>query len=189
MDQPAIILSCPTCKQTCRMQRETRPGAKFRCPSCQGMFYFSVHGNGFVELRPADDEPVIGSQLPPRSAEQGETKRTRRILKKRVKHPVGGYHGFDKSRSFLGSFAVFVILGLALVAGSWYISQIETFSKAKPRQGTNAMNLDIVAKRKAWQEKQRRAIEKRKKQAANLQPSGAKVEDGPRPDAKPTTAP
>src|SRR3954449_4472261 len=113
------------------MLRETPPGAKFRCPGCRGMFRFHVHGNGFVELRPADDEPVIESRLPPRLAEQDETQGTRRIFTKRRKRPIGGYHAFEKSRSYLGSFAFFTILGLALVAGSWYIRQIEFLGKAK----------------------------------------------------------
>jgi hypothetical protein len=158
---------------TCRTQRETRPGTKFRCPGCHGMFDFVVHGNGFVELRPAADEPVIESQLPPRRAEQGETQGTRRIFTgRRRNRPIGGYQPFEKSRSYLGALAFFTILGLALVAGSWYMRQIETLGNAKGRQGTNAMNLDLDAKRKAFQEKQKHVLENLKKQSTNVQPSG-----------------
>src|SRR5262245_47515286 len=132
------IVACPTCKHTCRTQRETRPGAKFRCPGCHGMFYFSVHGNGFVQLRPADDEPVIASGLPPRAAEPGEPQRTRKIFAGRRPHrPMGGYHAFEKSRSYLGALAFFTFLGVALVAGCWYFRQIETLGNAKGRQGSN----------------------------------------------------
>jgi hypothetical protein len=146
------------------------------------MFYFFVHGNGAVELRPADDEPVIESQLPPRRAVQGEAQGTRRILPKRSRnHPLGGYHPFEKSRSYLGALAFFTLLGVGLVAGSWYIRQIDALGNAKGRQGTNAMNLDLDARRKAFQEKQKRALEKLKQQSTNVQPSGAKVDDGPRP--------
>lgn len=182
MSQPTILLACPTCKHTCRTQRETQPGAKFRCPGCHGLFYFFVHGNGAVVLRPADDEPVIESRLPPRMAEQGETPRTRRIFSgRRRDRPMGGYHAFERSRSYLGAFAFFTVLGLGLVAGSWYLRQVEALGKAPGRKGINAMNLDLDARRKAFQERQKRALENLKKQSTNVQPSGAKVEDGPRP--------
>lgn len=182
MSEPAILVSCPACKQTCRMSRETRPGAKFRCPGCQGKFYLFIHGNGFVELRPANEEPVFESHLPPRAAGQAETEAgTRRVLKRRRKRPIGGYHAFEKSRSYLGAFVFFTVLGLGLVAGSWYIQQINTLGSAKGRQGTNAMNIDLDARRKAFQEKQKRVREKLKKEAANAPPPEAKVEDKPRP--------
>jgi hypothetical protein len=188
MSQVTILLVCPTCKHACRTQRETRPGAKFRCPGCNGRFYFFVHGNGAVDLRPADDEPVIESRLPPRRAEQGETQGTRRILTSpRRNRPMGGYHPFEKSRSYLGALAFFTILGLALVAGSWYIKQIDALGNAKGRQGTgtNAIDLDREAKRKAFQEKQKRVLEKLKQQSINVQPSEGKVEDGRRPGDQP----
>ena len=43
------------------------------------------------------------------------------------------------------------------------------------------MNLDADARRKAFQEKQKRVREKLKKQSTDVQASGARVEDGPRP--------
>jgi hypothetical protein len=148
------------------------------------MFYFFIHGNGFVELRPANDEPVIESRLPPRRAEQGETQGTRKVFTtRRLNRPSGGYHPFEKSRSYLGALAFFALLGVGLVAGSWYMRQIETLGNAQGRKGVNAMNLDLDAKRKAFQEKQKRVLEKLKKQkqSTTVQPSGASVEARPRP--------
>jgi hypothetical protein len=186
MSQASILLVCPTCNHNYRTRQETRPGARFHCPGCQGLFYYFVHGNGAVELRPAKDEPVIESRLPPRRTEPGETQGTRKILKKRRGgRPTGGYQPFEKSRSYLGALAFFTILGLGLVAGSWYIKKIDTLGNAKGRQGTNGFDLDREAKRKAFQEKQKRVLEKLKQQSANVQPSGAKVEDGPRPGDQP----
>jgi hypothetical protein len=184
MSQTPILLACPNCKHTCRTRRETQPGAKFRCPGCHGLFYFFVHGNGAVELRPADDEPVTESQLPPRMAVQGETQGTRRILTKRRRNrPDGGYQPNEKSRSYIGFFAFLTVLVMGLLAGSWYLQQVKTLGNAPGRKGagTNAMNLDLEAKRKAFQEKQKRALEKLKQQSTNVQPSGAKVEEGGRP--------
>jgi hypothetical protein len=184
MSQSPILLACPTCRHTCRTRRETQPGAKFRCPGCNGLFYFFVHGNGAVELRPADDEPVTESQLPPRMAVQGETRGTRRILPSRRRNrPTGGYQPFENSRSYIGVFAFLAVLGLGSLAGSWYIQQVHILGNTQGRKGTgtNAMNLDLEAKRKAFQEKQKRAIENLKKQSTNVQPSGAKEEDGRRP--------
>jgi hypothetical protein len=190
MSQTSILLACPTCKQTCRTQREIRTGAKMRCPGCNGKFYFFVHGNGAVELRPVDDEPVADepaaeSRLPPRLAEQGETQGTRRILTSRRRNrAIGGYLAFEKSRSYIGTFALWTVLGLGSLAGHWYFTQINTISKAQGRKGSNAMNSDIDVKRKEYLERQKRALEKlNKKQSTSSQPAGAKakVEDGKRP--------
>jgi hypothetical protein len=188
MSQTPILLACPNCKNTCRTRRETQPGAKFRCPGCHGLFYFFVHGNGAVELRPADDEPVTESRLPPRMAVQGETQGTRRILTKRRRNrPDGGYQPFEKSRSYIGVFAFFTVLGLVSLTGSWYLQQAHILGNTQGRKGTgtNAMNLDLEAKRKAFQERQKRALEKLKQQSTNVQPSGAKVEEGRRPGDQP----
>jgi hypothetical protein len=179
MSQPTIVLVCPTCKHTCRTQRETRPGAKMRCPGCHGMFRFFVHGNGAVELRPVDDEPATGSRLPPRVAEQGETQGTRRILTSRRRNrPIGGYLPFEKSRSYIGTFAFWTVLGLGSLAAYWYFNQIDTMGKAQGRTANNALNQDLDAKRKEFLDKQKKALEKLEKQRTKVQPAGAKVEDG-----------
>jgi hypothetical protein len=179
MSQPTILLACPTCKQTCRTQRETRPGAKMRCPGCDGLFYFFVHGNGAVELRPVDDEPATESRLPPRAADQGETQGTRKILTSRRRNrPIGGYHPFEKSRSYIGTFAFWAVLGLGSVAAYWYFKQVDTLGKAPGRTGTTGVNSDLEAKRKAHQEKAKRVLENLKKQSTSVQPAGTTVEDG-----------
>jgi hypothetical protein len=187
MSQPTILLACPTCKQTCRTQRETRPGAKIRCPGCQGLFYFFVHGNGAVELRPVDDEPVAderatGSRLPPRVAEEGETQGTRKILTSRRRNrPIGGYMPFEKSRSYIGTFAFWTILGLGSLVAYVYFKKIDTMSKATGRTGNNVFQSQDEARRKEFQARQKRALEKLKKQPTKVQPAEAKVEDGRQP--------
>jgi hypothetical protein len=184
MSQATIVLVCPTCIQACRTQRETRPGAKIRCPGCHGLFYYFVHGNGAVEMRPVDDEPVADepaaeSRLPSRVAEEGETQGTRKILTSRRRNrPIGGYLPFEKSRSYIGTFAFWTILGLGSLAAYWYFKQIDTMGKAQGRTGSNAMNQDLEAERKDYLERQKRALEKLKKQPTNVQSAGAKVEDG-----------
>src|SRR5215472_11288506 len=113
MSQPMIVLVCPTCKRTCRTRRETRPEARMRCPGCKDVFRFFVHGNGAVELRPVGDEPATESRLPPRVAEQNETRGARTIFTSRRRNrPIGGYLPFEKSRSYIGTFAFLAILGL-----------------------------------------------------------------------------
>jgi hypothetical protein len=185
MSQTTIVLVCPTCIQACRTQRETRPGSKFRCPGCRGLFSFFVHGNEAVELRPVDDEPTTESRLPPRTAEQGETQGTRTILTSRRRNrPIGGYLPFEKSRSYIGTFAFWTVLGLGSMAAYWYFKQIDTMGKAQGRTGNNAMNQDIEVKRRQYQELQKqqlKELEERNKQGTKLQPAGAKVEDGRRP--------
>jgi hypothetical protein len=179
MSQPTIVLVCPTCKHTCRTRRETRPGAKMRCPGCKDVFSFFVHGNGTVELRPVDDEPTPESRLPPRVAEQDETQGTRRIFTSRRRNrPIGGYLPFEKSRSYIGTFAIWTILGLGSLAAYWYLNKIDTISKATGRTGNNPWQSQDEAKRKAFQERQERALEKLKKQPTKVQPTGAKVGDG-----------
>jgi hypothetical protein len=187
MNQPTIVLACPTCKRTCRTGRETRPGAQMRCPGCKGLFRFFVHGNGAVELRPVepepvDDEPATESRLPPRLAEQEETKGTRRIFTSRRRNrPIGGYQPFEKSRSYIGTFAFWTILGLASLAAYWYFNKIDQMGRARGRQGNNALNQDIEAKRKAFQERQKKTMERLKMQPAKAKPAAAKVEEGRQP--------
>jgi len=179
MSQPTIVLACPTCKHTCRTQRETRPGAKMRCPGCNGVFSFFVHGNGAVELRPVDDEPATGSRLPPRTAEQGETQGTRTIFTSRRRNrPIGGYAPFGKSRSYIGTFAVWIVLGLGSLTAYVYFNHIDTMGKAMGKRGNNAFQAQDEAKRKDFQARQKKALENLKKQQTNVQSDEAKVEDG-----------
>jgi hypothetical protein len=120
-----------------------------RCPGCHGVFRFFVHGNGAVELRPVDDEPATESRLPPRVAEQGETQGTRTIFTSRRRHrPIGGYLPFEKSRSYIGTFALWAVLGLGSLAVYWYRTQIYTIVNAKGGKGISAMNQDLEVKRK-----------------------------------------
>jgi hypothetical protein len=201
MDKPRIILACPTCERTFRTGRECRPGAKMRCPGCQGVFYFHVHGNGAVELRPANEpsstmetlrdlagvEPVTGSRLPSRVVEQGETEGTRRIFTSRRRNrPIGGYAPFEKSRSYIGMFAFFTILGVGGVVASWYISQIDFIAKARGRNGADIWQNEAEGKRKEFQARAKRAKEKLEKEKLEkeqmkVQSVGVKLEDGRQP--------
>jgi hypothetical protein len=150
-----------------------------RCPGCDGVFYFFVHGNGAVELRSVDDEPVAATRLPPRAAEQGETKGARTIFtSRRRKRPIGGYLPFEKSRSYIGTFVFVGALGLVSMAAYLYFQKIDTISKAQGRSEKNAFVTEAEAKRKAHEKKVQRALEAQKKQKAKAQQDGAKVEDG-----------
>ena len=187
-----IVLACPTCEHSCRTQREARLGARMRCPNCEGVFRFFVHGNGAVELRPVGDEPSsesclpsTESRLPPRSAEQEQTKGTRTILTSRRRNrPIGGYQAFGKSRSYIGMFAFWTILGLGSFSAYVYFQFIDNAGKQMGKRGNNAINGDIEARRKEHLKKQQDALkklqerEKLKNQSARVQPPGAKVEDG-----------
>jgi hypothetical protein len=160
-----------------------------RCPGCNGLFSFFVHGNGAVELRPVEeeplhDEPAMGSRLPPRSAATEETAGTRTIFtSRRRKRPIGGYHPFEKSRSYIGMFAFMALLGVGSLSAYVYFNFIDTTGKAMGKRANNAMNQDLEAKRKEHQEKAKRALEnlkKReelKKQSTKGQPAGAQGED------------
>ena len=111
-----------------------------RCPGCNGVFRVFVHGNGAVELRPVDDEPATDSPLPPRSAEQEKTKETRTIFTSRRRNrPIGGYLPFEKSRSYIGTFAFWTALGLGSLTAYWYFNHIETISNQMGKRGNNAM--------------------------------------------------
>jgi hypothetical protein len=190
MKQPTIVLVCPACGSSCRTGKETRPEAKMRCPKCEGVFRFFIHGNGAVELRPVeprpvDNEPAIVSRLPPRSADQDEIKRTRTIFANRRRNrPIGGYMPFEKARSYIGTFAFFAFLGLGAVAGYWYLTQIKIMGNAQGRKGANALNGDIQEKRTAFQKKQEAALkklaerEKLKNEPTKVQPAEAKAEKG-----------
>jgi hypothetical protein len=182
MSQPTILLACPNCEHTFRTRRETRPGAGIRCSGCDGMFYFFIHGNGAVELRPADDEPVAEpaneSRLPPRVAEEGEAQGTRKILASRRRNrPIGGYGPFEKSRSYIGGFAAWIVLGLGALAVYWYASNIDTIGRARGRTVNAVQNMDIEAKRKEHLERQKRALARLKKQPTAVQSSGGHAED------------
>jgi hypothetical protein len=184
MSQPTILLACPKCKETCRTRRETRPGATMRCPGCHGVFRFFVHGNGAVELRPVDDddEPAPESRLPARVADQDETQGTRKILtSRRLNRPMGGHKPNEKPRIYIGAFALWIVLGLGSLAGYVYFDFLNTANKQMGKTAYKGINWDIEAKRKEHQKKQQDALkklEKLKKQPTNVQPAGAKVEDG-----------
>jgi hypothetical protein len=184
MSPPAILLVCPNCEKTSRTREETRHGAKFRCPGCQHMFSFVVYSNGAVELRPADDEPATESRLPPRVGEQRETQGTRRIFTSRRRNrPIGGYAPFEKSRSYIGTFAFFTILGLCAVVAIWYVSQIDTIAKTRGRTAANAWQSYDEGKRKEFQARQKRAMENLKKIQEKAKAAGPKLEDGRLPGA------
>jgi hypothetical protein len=149
------------------------------------VFYYFVYGNGGVELRPAADEPVIQSQLPPRTAERGETQSTRRIsVKRRRNRPMGGYHPFEKTRSYLVSFVSIIVVGLVSLVVVLYVKKMDDLGKTGGRKGPSAMEGDMEVKKKDFQKRQQEALAKRKlmEQQANVQPSEAKVEDRPQPD-------
>jgi hypothetical protein len=146
------------------------------------MFYFFVHSNGAVELRPADDEPATESRLPPRAAEQGETQGTRKILTSRRRNrPIGGYHPFEKSRSYIGTFAFWIVLGLGSLAAYLYFNKIDTINKATGRTANNPWQGQDEAKRKEFQARQKRALAALKNQPTKAQPAEAKVEDAQLP--------
>ena len=179
MSQPTIVLACPTCTHTCRTRRETRPGAKMRCPGCKDMFRFFVHGNGAVELRPVDDEPATESRLPPRLVEQEKTPGARTIFTSRRRNrPIGGYLPFEKARSYIGTFAFCAVLGLVSLAAYCYVKQIDTIAKAPGRKGSNIWQAQDEAKYKAYKEREKRNLDLLKKRQTQGQPAGAKVEDG-----------
>jgi hypothetical protein len=179
MGQPSILVDCPNCKQTCRTKRETRPGAEMRCPGCHCLLYFFVHNNGAVELRPVEDKPATQSRLPPRVGGQGETQANRRIFTSRRRNrPIGGYAPFEKSRSYIGVFALLTILGSGLLAASLYLHKIDTIAKETGRTAANPWQSEAEAKRKAFQARQKRALENFEKQQKKVKSGGAKVEDG-----------
>ena len=185
MSQTTIVLTCPSCKHTCRTRRETRPGAKMRCPGCNGMFCFFVHGNGAVELRPLDDEPATESRLPPRVAEQDETRGARTIFTSRRRNrPIGGYKPFEKSRSYIGTFAFLAILAVGALSAYVYFNHIDTMGKAMGKRGNNAFQAQDEAKRKDFQARQKKALEnleKLKTQPTKVQQAKAEVEEVPPP--------
>ncbi len=156
-----------------------------RCPGCNGVFRVFVHGNGAVELRPVDDESATESSLPPRSAEHAVPKGTRTIFTSRRRNrPIGGYLAFEKSRSYIGTFAFWTVLGLGSLAACVYFQFIDTATKEMGKRGHNAGNLDIEARRiehlKKRQDAEKKLQErmKLKNQPAKVQPPGSKVEPG-----------
>jgi hypothetical protein len=199
MSQRTIVLVCPECEHSCRTQREVRVGAKMRCPNCNAVSRFFIHGNGAVELRPVGDEPSAESclpstesclpstesRLPPRSAEQEATKASRTIFTSRRRNrPIGGYLAFEKSRSYLGMFAFWTVVGLGSLAAYVYFHFIDTTGRQMGKTGNNAINADIVAKRTEHLKKQQDALkkleerEKLKNQLAKVPPPRAEVELG-----------
>jgi hypothetical protein len=157
-----------------------------RCPHCHDQFYFLVHGNGAVELRPVDEErepePAAKSRLPPRIADQDENQGTRRVLKgRRRNRPIGGYMPFEKSRSYIGTFAFFGLLAVGSGAAYLYVNKINTIAKATPKTGGDPMRGDIDAKHTKYVKDNEKALKALQDRQAKGQSAGAKVEEGPRP--------
>jgi hypothetical protein len=97
--------------------------------------------------------------------EQDETQTTRRDYTKRLSNrPIGGYAPFEKSRSYIGMLVLFTVLGITAVAISWYTGQIDTIGRATGRTGGNAWQSYDEGKRKEFRDRQKKAIEKLKKQ-------------------------
>jgi hypothetical protein len=143
------------------------------------VFSFFVHGNGAVELRPVDDEPATESRLPPRVGDQGETQGARKILTSRRRHrPIGGYLPFEKSRSYIGTFAFWAVLGLGSLAAYWYFKKVDTIGNAQGRKGNDIWKAQDEAKHKDFLARQKKAIDALNKRQTKDQPGGAKVEDG-----------
>jgi hypothetical protein len=97
---------------------------------------------------------------------------------RRKNRPLGGYLPFEKSRSYIGVFWFFGLLGLGSLAAYWYSSQIATLNKATEQAGTLRGNI--------WRhrdEKQRKDFQLRQKQAMDAE---ARKKAG-QTDAKPTT--
>jgi hypothetical protein len=194
MSPSTIVLTCPTCKRSCRTQGEIRPRARMRCPGCDGLFYFFVHGNGAVELRPVDDEPSSEpsgeSRLPPRVGAEEDGKRTRTILTSRRRNrAIGGYMPFEKSRSYIGMFALIATLGVGSLAAYVYFNKFETMSKATGRSAANVFKSEAEAKTKAYKTKEAEAIKKLKDRQAKGQAAGApagvgQLPGGEKPEGK-----
>jgi hypothetical protein len=143
------------------------------------VFSFFVHGNGAVELRPVNDEPATESRLPPRVGGQGETRATRRIFTSRCRNrPIGGYAPFKKSRYYIGMFAFCAIIGLAALAASRWLNHMNTIAIATGRTGADPFQSEAEGKRKDFQARQKRALDKLKKQQAKVQSVEGKLDDG-----------
>jgi hypothetical protein len=154
-----------------------------RCPGCDGVFYFFVHGNGAVELRLGNDGPAAESRLPPRVGEQDKTEGTRRIFTSRRRNrSIGGYAPFEKSRSYIGMFALCAIIGLAALAASRWVNHMDTIANATGRTGADPFQSEAEGKRKDFQARQKRALDRLKKQQTKVQAAEAKVELGRLPD-------
>lgn len=160
---PMVAMTCPGCERTCRAERgRIRPGGRMRCPDCKGVFRTFIHGNDAVELRPMPP-PLPPSAagprgLPPRVGGSEDVHRRTIFSGRRRNRPIGGYLPFEKSRSYIGTFALVGVLGLASLAAYWYFRKIDEIGNARGRRGTNAINRDLEVKRKAFRERQERAL-------------------------------
>jgi hypothetical protein len=113
-------------------------------------------------------------------AGQGEPQATRRILASRRRNrPFGGYEPFGKARSYLGMLALWTLLGLGSLSVYWYFTKVDTISKATGRTAANPWQSQDEARRKAFQVRQKRALEELKKPATKVQvqPAAANLED------------
>jgi hypothetical protein len=111
-------------------------------------------------------------------AGQGETQRTRTILTSRRRNrAIGGYLPFEKSRSYIGTFAFLAVLGVVALAAYVYFDHIDTMGRAMGKRGNNAFQAQDEAKRKDFRDRQEKAI----KNLEKLKKQPAKAEDRPPP--------
>jgi hypothetical protein len=81
------------------------------------------------------------------------------LTSNRKRRPIGGHLPFEKSRSYLGTFALIAALGLGGLTAYWYCSQINTIQQATGRSGAgNIWKSHDDAQRKSYQERQKKAL-------------------------------
>jgi hypothetical protein len=99
------------------------------------------------------------STLPPRVGGEGEVTR-RKLPSRRVKRPIGGYLPFEKSRSWIGMMALFVVIFVGGGAAYLYCSKINEIQRTTGRSGgsTNIWKAHDDALRKEYLEKQKKAM-------------------------------
>ena len=153
----ATILVCPSCQKSTRTNRELGPKVKVCCPHCDTVSRCFIHGNGAIELRQQSSQLPGVSTLPPRVGDDGEFTRKKRPSR-RAKRPIGGYMPFEKARSWLGMFALFVVLGIGGFAVSRFCFHVDTVVKASGRSGGDIWKSYDEGKRKEFQERQKMAL-------------------------------
>jgi hypothetical protein len=167
----ATILVCPSCQKSTRTNRELKFRAKVRCPHCDTVSRCFIHGNGAIELRQQDSQreeaapPVVGT-LPPRVGDDGDNGESarRKLPSRPSKRPIGGYMPFEKSRSWIGMFAIFAVLGIVVIYTSWFCFHVDTMARATGSSGGNIWKSHDEGKRKEFQERQKKAIARLKAQ-------------------------
>jgi DNA-directed RNA polymerase subunit RPC12/RpoP len=186
----SVAIVCPTCQRTCRTNREIRADARIRCPECGGVSRVFLHANGAVELRPADPPSPPGAALglPPRVGESATDSRRTILTSRRKNRPLGGYLPFEKSRSYIGVFVFFGLLGIGSLAAYWYSSQVATLNKATEQAGTlrgNVWRLSDEKKRKDFQLRQKRAMDGEARKKAGQADATPRTQDKSPAEPKP----